>query len=42
MAAVMPKTMMAIKRRFRIAPFSYTHLARREDNARTAKKENEV
>ena len=32
MAAVMPKTMMAIKRRYRIAPFSCTHLARREDN----------
>jgi len=40
----MPKTMVAIKRRYRIAPFSpaFTSPAAMQDNARGAKKENEV
>jgi hypothetical protein len=44
MAAVVPKTMMAIKSRYRIALFSCVSFPRpaMQDNARTAKKDDEV
>jgi len=39
----MPKTVMAIKRRYRIAlPPSFICFAAMQDNARTAKNEDEV